>query len=358
LASAALLLLAAPLALASPTVVDPPPPAPGPSLAYVTQTARSPATVWLTRVKGGARIRLGIGDQPLIAPSGQQVAASLYGTGASSESGPALAVWGTGGGPTGAEPRLTYFNLASVTATPLAWSRDLRYVAVQLTSVTNAGSASGLAVIDLGSHTVRTIARGQIYGASFAPNGSDRIVYGRASSSSLSAPVNLYISNPDGSGLRALTRDGRSLNPVWGHLGIAYDKERLRRNDAPAYQIWLRSSSGPSLRRLTNIPVRSVVSGLVPLAFSSDGKRLLAEFEGEDTSEAWTVGVLAGRVRRVTVRGRPVVGAGISGDGETVLIEEGSFEEPASSGRVATVPFAGGRPRVLISHGAQASWNA
>jgi hypothetical protein len=299
------------------------------------------------------------------------VAASLYGTGGGTESGPALAIWGVGGGPIGAEPPLMYFNLATETATPLAFSRDLRYLAVQLqsTSAPNPGSGSELVVIDLGPYrsqssgtppgaTVKRIARGQIYGASFAPNGSDRIVYGRASSSSLSAPVNLYVSNPDGSGLSALTRDGRSLNPVWGSRGIAYNKERLRRNDAPVYQIWLRPARGSRVRRLTNIRVRSLASGLVPLAFSSDGTRLLAEFEGQDTSEAWTVRVPTGRARRVTVRGRSVVGAGISGDGRTLLIEEGSFLEEASAGRVATVPFAGGRSRVLISHGAEASWNA
>jgi hypothetical protein len=327
-------------------------------LAYVTQTARSPATVWLTGVKGGATIRLGTGDQPLIAPSGQQVAASLYGTGGASESGPALAVWGTGGVPPASVPPLTYFDLRTTTATPLAWSRDARYLAVQLqsTSATNAGTA--LAVIDLRLNTVAMVARGQIYGASFAPNGSDRIVYGRASSSSLSAPVNLFLSNPNGSFVRALTRDGRSLNPLWGSRGIAYNKERLRRNDAPVYQIWLRPASGSRARRLTNIRVRSLASGLVPLAFSSDGSRLLAEFEGQDTSEAWTVRVATGGVRRVTVRGRSVVGAGISRDGRTLLIEEGSFLEEASAGRVATVPFAGGRSSVLVSHGAQASWNA
>jgi hypothetical protein len=320
----------------------------------VTQTARSPATVWLTGVNGGARVRLGPGTQPLIAPSGQQVAASLSGIGGGSESGPALVIWGIGGTPS------MYFDLATVSATPLVWSRDLRYLAVELqsTAATNTASGSGLAVIDLGSSSVTTIARGQIYGASFAPDGSDRIVYGRAASLSPSARVNLYLSNPDGSGVRALTRDGRSLNPVWGSRGIAYDNERLRRNDAPVYQIWLRSVSGSSVHRLTNMRVRSLASGLVPLAFSTDGTRLLAEFEGQDTSEAWTVRVPTGGTRMVTARGRSVVGAGISGNGRTLLIEQGSFFESASAGRVATVPFGGGRLTVLVSHGAEASWNA
>jgi hypothetical protein len=323
-------------------------------LVYVTQTPRSPAAVWLRPVAGGTTIRLGTGTQPLIAPSGQQAAASLFGTGGGSESGPALVVWGIGGAP------LMYFDLAKVNATPLAWSSDLRYLAVELqsASATNTTSGSGLAVIDLVSHSVTMIARGQIYGASFAPDGSDRIVYGRAASLSVSTAANLYLSNPDGSGLRALTRDGRSLNPVWGRRGIAYDKERLRGNDAPVYEIWLRSLSGSSIHRLTSIRVRSLASGLVPLAFSTDGTRLLAEFEGQDTSEAWTVRVPTRRARRVLVRGRSVVGAGISGDGRTLLIEQGSFLEEASAGRVATVPFGGGRPRVLVSHGADASWNA
>ena len=42
----------------------------------------------------------------------------------------------------------------------------------------------------------------------------------------------------------------------------------------------------PRVRKLTHVRVGPLVQGLVPLAFSADGARLLAEFEGEDTSEA------------------------------------------------------------------------
>jgi hypothetical protein len=325
---------------------------PGPSVAFVTETGSSPATVWLTEDLGRTRTRLGPGAQPLVAPSGQQVAASLFGTGANSNSGPALAIYWTDG-----RPPIQVLNLATATATPLAWSRDLRYVAVQLqsTSPGNAASGSGLVVVDISLHTVDRVASGQIYGASFAPNGSDQLVYGRSSSLSLSAPVNLYIGRPDGTAQRRLTRDGRSLNPVWGGRGIAYDRERLRRNDAPVYQIWLRSPTGPGIRRLTNIHVRTLASGLVPLAFT--GKRLLAEFEGQDTSEAWTLQLPSARLRRLTVRGRSVIGAGLSGDGTQVLVDEGGLNEPASGGRVAVMPFSGGRSTVLVAHGSQASWD-
>jgi hypothetical protein len=51
------------------------------------------------------------------------------------------------------------------------------------------------------------------------------------------------------------------------------------------------------------------------------------------------------------------MGAGIASDGRTVLIDENGLQGPASGGRVATIPFTGGRRRLLIAHGSQASWN-
>ncbi len=325
-----------------------------PTIAYVTQTGTSQPVVWTIALNATQPTRVGPGFTPVISPSGQQVAASLFGTGPA-ETGPALAIYSTSGAPT-----QTYFNLTAETAQPLAWSRDGRYVAVALqsTAVNNTGRLSGLAIVDVTTGTAKVIAHGQIYGASFAPNGSDELVYGRAASQLLNARVNVYRSNADGSGAVALTRDGRSLFPLWGSRGIAYDRERLRREDAPVYEIWLRAPSGAT-RRLTNIRVRSLVSGLVPVAFSADGSRLLAQFVGEDTIEAWTVLVASGRTRRLTSRGarQPLQAAGISADGGTLLIDEGGFEGPASGGRVATLPFAGGKSTVLVAHGSQAGWN-
>ena len=330
-------------------------PAPGqPStIAYLTETGTSLPNVWAMHADGTQKTSLGPGTSPLVAPGGELVAASLFGT-SESETGPALALYSTGGA-----PALTYFNLKTENVTPLAWSPDGRYLAIdaQSTAIKNAARLSGLAILDLGSNTLTTIAHGQIYGASFAPNGSDEVVYGLSASQTFTAPVNLYRSKPDGSAASALTRDGRSLFPLWGPGKIAYDRERQRRNDAPVYQIWLRSPTGSSARRLTDIHVRTLVSGLTPLAFSSDGSRLLSEFVGQDTSEAWTVSIPSGRARRVKVRGRSVVGAGLSGDGRTLLIDEGGLNGPASEGRVATAPFAGGRSKVLVAHGSQSSWN-
>jgi WD40 repeat protein len=339
--------------VASAAVSQAPSPAQPPTIAYTTETAKTLPLVWTTSADGSQKTRLGPGASPLVSPSGAQVAAGLFGA-SPNETGPALVVYST----SGAAP-LTYLNLKTENATPLAFSPDGRYLAVDVQSTAIRGGAklSGVAIVDLQANTLTVIAHGQPYGASFAPNGSDELVYGLSSSQTFTAPVNVFRSKADGTGIVALTRDGHSLFPVWGPGAIAYDRERSRRNDAPIYQIWLRSPTGSSTRRLTNIHVRTLVSGLVPLAFSADGSRLLTQFEGQDTSEAWTVRVSNGRARRLTVRGHSVQAAGLSSDGATVLVNEGGLDGPASEGRVATAPFAGGRSTLLVAHGSQASWN-
>jgi hypothetical protein len=328
----------------------------GAGLAYVTGTASSPSTVWSASASGSEAQSLGLGSDPLLAPNGLTVAASLFGLGTGSELGPALALYST---VPGAGAR-SFFSLKSATALPLAWSPDSRYLAVflQSTALRNIAQKSTLEVLDTQTGALATIAHGQIYGASFAPDGSDRLAYARAPSLAEPAPRNIYTSNPDGSGERLITHDGRSLNPIWGSRYLAYDRERRRRNDLPAFQIWLRVMRPGAVapRRLTNVRVSGLVSGLVPIGFSANGRRLLSEFEGQDTSEAWTVTVASGRARRLTSHRRSVIAAGLSSDGGTVLVDEGFFEEPASNGRIATLPFAGGAATVLVSHGSQGSW--
>jgi hypothetical protein len=137
---------------------------------------------------------------------------------------------------------------------------------------------------------------------------------------------------------------------------VVYDRERLRRNFAPEYQLWLKPGAGSS-RRLTNIHVGKLVSGLVPRAFSADGTHLLAEFEGQDTSDAWVVTPASRRARRLSAGRHELEGAGISRDGSTVLVDVDGLFSPPSSGRVATLPFGGGPLSVIVAHGSQASWS-
>jgi hypothetical protein len=320
-------------------------------LAYGTGSETSPLQVWAAGPNGAPPELLGAGLEPLLSPDGELVAASLSDSG----SGPALAVYSVAGA-----PARTYASLKSVSAQPLAWSPDSKYLAVSLvsTAVKNIAKGSSLAVIDLETGAMTTIAHGIAEGASFAPEGSDRLAYGLTGSYQLTAPVNIRISAPDGSGALTFTSDGRSLNPVWGSAGIAYDRERLRHLEAPIYQIWLAPSAGGGARQLTHVKANPLVEGLVPLAFSADGSRLLAELEGQDTSAAWTVNVASGHARELRTHGRHTLqGAGISADGTTVLADEDGLQSPPSSGRVVTIPFSGGATYVLVAHAGEASWN-
>jgi hypothetical protein len=289
---------------------------------------------------------LGPGRQPLLSPDGTVVAAP-----SDARSGPALTLYSTSG-----SARHTFFDAGAATALPASWSPDSRFLAVVLASTDPVSSrASGLAVIDAHTFASKLIANGPVDGASFAPEGSDRIVYASASSLALSAPVDLFIGSPDRTARQRLTADGRSLNPVWGREGIAFDRERLRPSAAPIYQVWL--LTGRRLAQLTNLRVPPLFNGLVPVAFSESGTRLLAEYEGLDTSAAWTIQLAPLWVRKFTERGRTVVGAAISRDGNSLLVDAGGYlSAPWNSAVVQSVPFGGGGARAL-AHGEEPGWN-
>lgn len=315
-----------------------------PMLAYVTGRTGEVATVWLADANGLKPRRLGPGTMPLLSPDGATVAAA-----ASGGRGPALSLYGAGS--------RGLFDQTVQTAQPLAWSHDSRYLAVALSGRDPTSSLhSALVVVETHTGRVRTIAHGQIHGASFAPDGSDRLAYGVAASATLQAVTDIYIAKADGSNVRALTRDGHSLNPVWGRTGIAYDVEQSRNGDLPAYELWLAAPSGGA-RRLTELAVPSLRSGLVPLQFDAGGARLLAEYVGVDTSQAWMVAVATGHAWELHADGRPVTGAGISSDGSTVLVDSGGFLEPPDFGRVESIPWSGGAGELLVAHGADPSWN-
>jgi hypothetical protein len=321
----------------------------GGAVAYVTGTAQSSPSVWVAGAGGGPPRRLGTGTSAQLAPNGVTVAATDIGA-----HGPALTLY-----PTIVGSPKTYFNIATVTATAVAWSPDSRYLAVALTG-NNAPSLSGyaLTIIDTTTGSEHQVASGVIYGASFEPNGSDTLAYARARSLSPTAATNIFAVSPTGTGTRQLTTDGVSSNPVWGARGIAFDRARRRgRNAAPLNQIWLMSSAGSHARQVTHLRVAPLESGLVPLAFSGDGTKLAAEFEGEDTSMGYSVLVATGRATRLRAGKANVSAWGIARDGRSVLVSVGGLQAPPSRGKIEAIPFSGGRPTLLVAHGNYPSWD-
>jgi Tol biopolymer transport system component len=321
-------------------------PSPRPALAYAATGLNF--AVWAADANGGHRRRLGPGAQTMLSPDGRLVAA--VDTNAHTD---ALRIYSTGKSMT-----LRLFDPTVVVADPLGWSPDSRYLAVGLIDVTGSygPGSSGLAIVDTRTGAAKTIASGYVSGASFAPGKPDRVVYDLSDSQLAGARVDLYTANADGGSIRRLTRNGGSLNPLWGKRGIAFDRERQRGGVAgPEYQIFL--LAGRRTNRITNVPVGPLAEGLVPVAVSADGKHLLAEFIGTNQSDAWAIDLAGRKADRVTLGGQTVVGRGISRDGARLLVDSGAFLHGPANGQVMTVPFAGGRANVLVRRAIEPSWN-
>jgi hypothetical protein len=329
-----------------------------PLVAYLRYSGSSPSIIWITRPTGGMQRRLGPGEDPLISPDGGYYVAAT----AVNSNGPALSIYSTEGG----SPR-SFFSSGQANATPVAWSADGRYLAVELLgNAVNSTRGSGLAVIDTQTWTTKIVASGIIYGASFDPveppndpTASPQLVYASAPSQLLTVPTNLWTVGVDGGQPTPLTHDGHSLYPVWGARGIVFDRERIRAGaaQAPEYQLWLMAGSQlQHQQQLTSLKVPSLDEGLVPLAVSGDGNRIIAEFGGEDTSYAWRIQITPREVSQVTIGKQYVQAAGISVDGTRLLVDAGDFEQSSSRGNVDTLAFGGGHV-VKVAQGADASWN-
>jgi hypothetical protein len=117
------------------------------------------------------------------------------------------------------------------------------------------------------------------------------------------------------------------------------------------------SPAGKQVRRLTHTKVDPLLQGLYPTAWSGNGKRLLAEFNGQDTSYAVTVNPRTGAQRPVTkAREQGFAGTGLSADGKSILGMTGGFE-PGPGHDVLTIPYGGGRPGILAKNAFAPSWN-
>jgi hypothetical protein len=317
-------------------------------LSFVRGQDSSTSAVWAI-VGGGVARRLGPGQAPLVAPDGGSVAASSS----------SLRGWGLCLYQTRRPGVRRYFDAGRVAAVAASWSADSRYLAVVIADRNPVSSGSaGLAVIDSLTGRMHMVASGPVSGASFAPGLPDAIVYDRARSGSLSAAVDLYVSDVTGRHTRRLTRDHRSLNPVWGAQGIAFDRESLRAGDLPAYDIWQIRADGTGRKQLTHVHVPSLASGLVPIGFSGDGRRLLADFEGLDRKDAWLIDERSRTVRPLHgANGESLAGAAVASSGLSVLAGTNPFLSSPSSGRIEAVLPMSERGHTVVQQASQPSWN-
>ena len=324
-----------------------------PLMTYITDLSKPAPQVWVSSITGASATDLGPASSALISPDGANVAAIVVQKGQSATTSgqsvqtSTLSLYLTAGG-----APVTIVSSQQVMQL-LAWSPDSRQLLVAV-----GASPAQLRVIDAATDASHTIATGVIDGAGFAPGNSEHVVYAKATVNT--SRVNIYTTSPAGTGTRQLTRDGRSEYPLWGPNGIVYSHETARtKNPYPALQLWFMSSSGTGAHQLTSTPVASAVQGLTPIAFSANGKHLLANFvgpQGSNHAEAFAVD-LSGRKpawRDLTGQGNGYIGDAISSDGKTILLTKGTAEAPVS---IETIPWAGGTPTTVAAAGAYASWD-
>jgi Tol biopolymer transport system component len=313
-------------------------------------------TVFVANDNGSAARKLGAGSNPRVSPDGQTVA--FYRVGKGNQPAGLMVATASGG---------TARKLASGWQDPFvfAWSPDSTTIAVLL------GPEVGkqrLTTIDVATGDQRTISRGYFSGVSFSPQGSEQLVFGQSASENFPARSDIYridLLPPGAVSVAAvtpqrLTIDHRSSSPLWGpnerivfvkHLG-----EKSRKY-GPKNDLFLMNPSGKAVKRLTNTKVAPLLSGLSPTEWSANGSRLLAEFGGQDTTYAVTVNPKTGAERALT-REREVgfVGTALSKDGKLVLGGLGGFE-PGPGHKVVSIPYTGGKPKVLANNASEADWS-
>jgi len=214
-----------------------------------------------------------------------------------------------------------------------------------------------LFVYDIRARRNFKAASGNIKGFSFSTD-SKSVVFGTSGTDDSSdAPSDLYRIEVDGGPRVRVTRDRKSLNPLWGADGIIHDRQLRRAGDAPSYNLFEVQPDGGSLRRITALRIPNLVSGLVPLELSANGKRLLAEFVGQDTSVGFAVNPESGKVRALSRDAENgFMAANLSADGRTVLGHTGG-PDPGARHDVVTVPYGGGEPKVLVRRAAFPDWS-
>ncbi|MGH2858088.1 MAG: hypothetical protein ACRDMJ_11470, partial [Solirubrobacteraceae bacterium] len=172
-----------------------------PGLTYLTSARNgSHETAWLAGPSGAGRRRLGPATGTMLAPDGQLVAVSdLTFSGQERSS---LTLYSS----SGAVVASVFKSAAGYQATPVAWSPDSRYLAVNLLATDRSSPyRTGLYTVDATTDAVTPVADGYIYGASFSPTASapDELVYGLAHSQTYNSAVNLYAAAADGTGTTA-----------------------------------------------------------------------------------------------------------------------------------------------------------
>jgi hypothetical protein len=305
------------------------------ALTFVTAPASLHPQVWVARDGGGHRRRVGTGTMPVLSAGGTRVAWRTFGRRDAVYTAPVAG---------GAARRVVRGRAIG----DLALSPDGTRLAV--------GQRRRVVVYDTATRRPLASVRGRAQGLSFSPD-SAFLALGLTAPGAPAGRADVDVLDLATGAHRALTSGGRSLNPVWGPREIVFDRVTPRRRDAPVYQLRAIAPDGGGGRPITHLRIPSLLSGLIPLDVSASGRRVLAEFVGQDTSVGFTVNSATGRTRSLARNQERGFGAAaLSRDGSTVLGTTGGAD-PSLPQDVVTKPYGGGRRTLLVRGGAYPAWS-
>jgi Tol biopolymer transport system component len=311
-------------------------------------------TVFVSGDDGSGARKLEAGHNPQVAPNGLSVAYLHEGPKNAQELKIAPATGGPG--------KTVMTNLRD--ASYVAWSPDSKTLAALR------GPELGkrkLVLIDVATGLQSVVASGYFSGFSFSPDGTE-IAYAVAKSEKYPPRSDVFrfpVPIPGVVTLRApeavrLTKDHNSSQPLWGPQKIVFVKmlEAKKRKYGPKNELFLMSPQGKGVKRLTHTKVDPLLQGLFPTDWSASGNRLLAEFEGQDTSYAVVVNPKTGAQRPVAGTGEQgFVGTDLAADGSLVLGFNGGFDPGLKNHKVQTVPYSGGKPKTLVKEAFEPTWS-
>lgn len=306
-------------------------------------------TIWVAKDDGSGARMLAKGREPHVSPDGRLV---LYERAQRSHGYRSELVLAAADGK--GRPRLLLPNWSEPYV--FAFSPDSSAVAALAVD----GKKRRLVTIDLATGGQRTIARGYFSGVSFSPDGEE-LAYSMAPTESYPARSDVYRAFLAGGTTVRLTKSHNTSSPLWGPNGKIVFVRTLhakQRRYGPEGQLFLMNEDGSAVRQLTHAKVDPLLFGLNPTDWSANGNALLAEFTGQDTSYAVVVDPKTGKERTLTKeREIGFVGAALSSDGKTVLGSVGEYEGNIPGRKVMTIPYGGGRPKVLAKNASEPDWS-
>lgn len=306
--------------------------------------------IWVSKNDDGKGAKaIGAGSNAKVSPDGKLVVFEREGA---KGKGPEMKLYDVASGKT-----KTIFSPWRESYT-FAWSPDSTMVAALRGG--ELGKRS-LYVVDVEIGKLTKIATGYFNGISFSPD-SKEVVFGLESSELAYPPKTDLVRAPvTGGHTSTLTHDHVSGWPLWGPTGqIAFVKQlgAKQRKYGPKNDLYLMNANGKGVKRLTHTKVGPLVSGLFPTAWSASGNELLAEFGGQDTSYAVAVNPKTGKETNLSPSNSETgfVGVDLTPNGKTVLGYLGGFEGPGSQLKIASVPYKGGKAKILVRGGFSPSW--